>query len=700
MAKQKRKQAPAKPITTHQLFPVVVGLWFGALFGIGSLAVRPSLLESLVIRSRVDLIVSAAAPPLGVTARILVALVLSAIGAAIGIAIARRLARPKQEHRERKRGAGSVVEDSDKLHGGWHYADANTHTSVSVSEDLRPDLSGEDAGTNGGMLAQRRRSLAIEHNEADFVPHELAPLPGGAPQILDIGEVHICPDVAEAPLDLSAFAAPSAPEPSQSEQAQFAPPPSPAQLDWNNAVPVQLAPGAEQQPSRQVFQPREDAVPELATPEISAQHQHDVAQKAAAAAADGHQVFGLPAPAVPADATRQIFGQSVSGDHVDQEFVKAAGFKTSVFDTETPRPLFAPVEGATASIEPASFSVPPAPAVQTYEVPEAHVPPSQLLTETDDAVRPVAAAIAPEPEPALPSPAGLGMDDLAARLAESMARRRAARSGLAFKAQAETATASPVSVTLETPVMTAEPAIPAAFEAPVAAPVNPTATPAIPEPYTPPISAEPIAPVAPPFAVPLADLQPAPVLIDPAPQITPRPEVATIAQFASVPQGMRPLDLGGFEEDHAPLDSVFPPRMIAMPIAPIAAVVAPAPAPFAAPVDEAEIANEGVAEESYGSLLGIAQPAATHTGFVRIEEPEADAAATEPVVIFPGQMTRPIVPVSSEDAGSFRRFDAPASAGQGQPIAANQAVSEVDSEEAQRALRSALANLQRMSGVA
>lgn len=684
MAKKKRKQAPAKPITTHQLFPAVVGLWFGALFGLGSLAVRPSLLESLVIRSRVDLIVPAAAPPLGVTARILVALVLSAIGAAIGIAIARRLARPKLEHRERKRGAGSVVEDSDKLHGGWHYADANTRTPVSVSEDLRPDLSGEDAGTNGGMLAQRRRSLAIEHKEADFVPHELAPLPGGAPQILDIGEVHICPEVTEAPLDLSAFAAPSAPEPGQSEPAQFAPPPSLAQLDWNNAVPVQSAPGAEQQPSRQVFQPREDAVPELAAPEISAQHQHHVAQEAAAAAADGHQVFGLPAPAVPADATRQIFGQSVSGDHVDQEFVKAAGFKTSVFDTQTPRPLFAPFEGATASIEPASFSVPPA----------------QLLTETDDAVRPVAAAIAPEPEPALPSPAGLGMDDLAARLAESMARRRAARSGLAFKAQAETATASPVPVTFETPVMTAEPAIPAAFEAPVAAPVNPTATPAIPEPYTPPISAEPMAPVAPPFAVPLADLQPAPVLIDPAPQITPRPEVATIAQFASVPQGMRPLDLGGFEEDHAPLDSVLPPRMIAMPIAPIAAVVAPAPAPFAAPVDEAEIANEGVAEESYGSLLGIAQPAATHTGFVRIEEPEAEAAATEPVVIFPGQMTRPIVPVGSEDAGSFRRFDAPASAGQGQPIAANQAVSEVDSEEAQRALRSALANLQRMSGVA
>lgn len=126
----------------------------------------------------------------------------------------------------------------------------------------------------------------------------------------------------------------------------------------------------------------------------------------------------------------------------------------------------------------------------------------------------------------------------------------------------------------------------------------------------------------------------------------------------------------------------------------------PTPAPFAAPTDEAEIANEGVAEESYGSLLGVSPVAAPKPGFVRIEEPEAENAASEPVVIFPGQMARPVTAGSNDDAGSFRRFDAPASAGQGQPIAANQALSDVDSEEAQRALRSALANLQRMSGAA
>ncbi|HNN56270.1 MAG TPA: hypothetical protein PKG84_08010, partial [Novosphingobium sp.] len=81
MAKQKRKPAKAKPITANPLFPAVVALWFGALFGLGSLAIRPTLIETLVMKSRIDLIVPAAAPPLGLTARMLIALILAAFGA-------------------------------------------------------------------------------------------------------------------------------------------------------------------------------------------------------------------------------------------------------------------------------------------------------------------------------------------------------------------------------------------------------------------------------------------------------------------------------------------------------------------------------------------------------------------------------------------------------------------------------------------
>lgn len=696
MAKQTRKQVPAKPVTTHPLFPAVIALWFGALFGLGSLAVRPSLLESLVISSRIDLIVPAAAPPLGITARILVALVLAAIGAGIGIALARRLTRPKLEQRERKRGAGSVVEDSDKLHSGHHYADAAMRAPLSVSEDLNTELAHEDRSQGAGGMAPRRRSLAIEHEEIDFVPHDLAPLPGGVPQILDIGEVRISNEAAEAPLDLSAFSAAIAPDPAPAEPAQYsATPANPVQLDWNNAAPVRPAPGAEPQAPRQVFQSFDEA-PTAQSADFD-QHQQDMALEIAEAAAAGRQVFGMEPPAQSAEPTRQIFGQAITGDQIDPEFIKAAGFKTSVFDVETPSPLFAPREADHASAATTdSFSVPPAPVIQAYQVPEAYVPPSQLVTSTDTAEAPAKVELVTkpvaQPAPILPSPSGLGMDDLAARLADSMARRRAARSGQLAEEPIETAPAPIQTGTEPAPQVTpVEMARAAEFMAAASEPATESVigTPAIPAAYVPPISAEPLAP-PPPFAAPVQTTFAA------------EPETEPASLAAAIPQAMRPLDLGGFEEDHAPLDSILPPRIMAMPAALSEAVpvAEPTPAPFAAPTDEAEIANEGVAEESYGSLLGVSPVAAPKPGFVRIEEPEAENAASEPVVIFPGQMARPVTAGSNDDAGSFRRFDAPASAGQGQPIAANQALSDVDSEEAQRALRSALANLQRMSGAA
>ena len=163
MAKQKRKAPASKPVTQHQLFPAVVALWFGALFGLGSLAVRPGLVEELVIKSRIDLIVPAAAPPLGVTARMLIALCLAALGAMIGAVIGRRLARPKVEARERKR--SNLATPAEAPVARYQQADA---LEVSATP------------------ANRRRALAIEEEEAKFVPLDLAP-PAGTRVLLREG---------------------------------------------------------------------------------------------------------------------------------------------------------------------------------------------------------------------------------------------------------------------------------------------------------------------------------------------------------------------------------------------------------------------------------------------------------------------------------------------------------------------------------
>ena len=590
MSKSKRKPATAKPITSNPLFPAVVALWFGALFGLGSLAVRPSLLENLVLGSHIDLIVPAAAPPLGITARILLALAMAALGAVLGIVLARRLARPKVEHYERKRGAKDLAAQSPRVRSRDAHPDAPARRPISAHEELGEE---RPAGTGPGMLANRRRALAIIDDEPEFVPHEMAPVPG-------LGTVQ--------PLDLAALAMPPEPEPRPAATPPQATVTAAAALDWANAAPVALIAEADQ-----------------VTPE--------------AAHRDGRQVFGMAPPEMPAAAPRQIFGVVAEGDHLPQDFVKAAGFQTSVFDTPGPSPLF---DRADAE---------PAPAM-----------------------------VAASPEP-LPSPATLGMTDLAARLADSMRRRRE-------RVQNQ---------------------VPAAATPGVAAEAAPE-LPAIPTAFAPP--AEP-APVPTAYAAPAA----------PAEQAAP---LVVLAQFAAAapaaaqplaaspldrPAAMRPLALDAFLEDVPPFDdaSLLPPRHIAMPASAVQ------PAAFALPgalaAAPAAAAGEQFGEDSladaaddnpYASLLAVAP--ARHS-FVRIDEVAADAIETiEPVVIFPGQAAL-AVPLGagasavSEDSG-FRRFDAPASAGQGQPVAAGNAGAMIDPAEAAQALRAALSNLQRMSGAA
>ena len=67
--------------------------------------------------------------------------------------------------------------------------------------------------------------------------------------------------------------------------------------------------------------------------------------------------------------------------------------------------------------------------------------------------------------------------------------------------------------------------------------------------------------------------------------------------------------------------------------------------------------------------------------------------AIEPVVIFPGQM-------AAAQPVPMRPFDAPSPAIPGSQVTAAPAARAIDPAAAELALRSALANLQRISGVA
>lgn len=626
MAKQTQRQAPkGKPITANPLFPAVVALWFGALFGLSSVAVRVSVIETLVMKTGIDLVVLAAAPPLGITARILVALLMAALGALIGAMLGRRLARPKVEARERKRSAKTNEPEQARVRARDSHPDAPVRKPISAHEEFGEEPVHAEAPAAPGILANRRRSLTAEPEPAAFVPQEVAPLPGGEPQILDLAGAEVVQPVASAPL-------PAAPQPTDLnayETDDSAPAESPASGWAAPAETVEASPQSatleDASAERQVFHP---APPEpAAAPPVEAEHP-----------LAGRQVFGMApvAPQPPED--RQIFAAADPAPADD--VVEAARVQTSVFDT------------------------PPAPSLFGGRADPA---PAPIASEPADAPLPVAAPAATAPAAPLPDLSGLGMTDLAERLKESMARRRAARASAPQPSHATIAAAAPVSAPL--PRLSAEPQ----QEAVAAAPAATT---------------------------------------DPAPAIP-----VAVPASPDLPAALRPLsldDLADYEDDDA-LASLLQPRHIAMPPAAAPTFAAPAPAPdFAAPAAEADDDDADEPEGDYASLLNVA-PLAQRPSFVRIEEPQGDADTIEPVVIFPGQGPRvplssltadaadavaPVTSPTAEEPAPFRRFDAPASAGQGQPIAANVVAPAIDPDEAERSLRSALANLQRISGAA
>lgn len=106
-----RKPARGKtPVTWHPLFPAMLAVWFGALFGLGILAVRATLLEAVVLSFGIDGLIPAAAPPLGATARILLALAFALTGGVIGGAIGLLMARSRPDNVARRAEAAAARE--------------------------------------------------------------------------------------------------------------------------------------------------------------------------------------------------------------------------------------------------------------------------------------------------------------------------------------------------------------------------------------------------------------------------------------------------------------------------------------------------------------------------------------------------------------------------------------------------------------
>ena len=228
---QPREAAPSKSsIVAHPWFPKMIGLWFAALFGLCSLALAPEMLERIVTMLGIDRIIPAAAPPLGQTARLLLALGMAGVGEIAGLLIGARLAAPKRSEPVRRRGLKSAAadaetsEDAPQLRDRDRHPDAPARKPLSAVSDLRENL-GENLG--GIDNALRRRALASEAEHAPRPFIEVAPLPGGEWQPVAVAEPEAAPAVAfvaEQPEPVEVFDLAQFNVPSEAEAEPEAPP--------------------------------------------------------------------------------------------------------------------------------------------------------------------------------------------------------------------------------------------------------------------------------------------------------------------------------------------------------------------------------------------------------------------------------------------------------------------------------------------
>jgi hypothetical protein len=786
VGKQDRsKQKNKAPISSHPLFPAVIALWFGALFGLGSLAIRPALLEKLVLAVQLDTVIESAAPPLGMTTRILLAVFMAVIGAILGGLLARIIARPKvyQKVRVRKAGQAAAPRETKPAGFGQNYARA---PQPSMSEGVA--VTAEKG---------RRRPLAVaEHNESEFEDisylGNAVPLPGGAPEIFDV-------------------------------KAQAIPPMMATSLVIERAIRVE--------------EPLELTALEVDPSDIGAgnsarEQQDSYSYSATKAETDDHVVAVRNAARSDADWTETAersdrdsghleFGQSETGElSVDNEFTQPfdlAAFNSLNDSLNKPSSVYPNTEEAIASIVSNSdhTQTTSAPIPMAYEPPE-ETPHARFATQQATANESVAPAFEAEPfDGALAdntadttnsfSNGAVFVDDPTAVAPSSFA----APNTPDFNAYPPLSEQPPLSQFSQieaaeqvqfgpgiAPIVAEQFAVAQATD--TSTEVEPVQLAIQPEPQ---VEAPLVAPVdlAPASATTsLADLsslelierlalsirnrtgeqglpraEDLPVSLgavakeslvpEEAPPISSSPSAQQTTQASaeepstttdgvsrlSIPAALRPINFAEYEDDDAE-DSFVPARSITLP--PRVAIEPSASAGnlehgngFASVIDATDsvssasvigqpsIATEEFApatedaedEDSYSSLLNVSKPSPVKQNFFRIEEPEDQDSEIEPVVIFPGQGTQaglrfsapaPLEPASSADGASAasapvnledlqKRFATQPTASESKAPAQIKpgnafAPPGVDPAETERALRSALATLQRMTGAA
>jgi len=216
------------PVTAHRLFPAFAAVWFGALFGLGSFTIPSSLLGALVLKTGLPALVPAATPPLGFTAHLLVALLLTGFGAALGLALALRLS-PRGAAKAAPADAAIVVaaeplaDEAYTVRARDAHPDAPPRRPLVLTEAFVDPL--VDEPETAMPLLRRKPGLPASEPAGDPGPWIPEFTPGGAGVVrpldlaaLDLAEPFEAPGVAEPQPEAPDKAVSTPAEPEREEQ--------------------------------------------------------------------------------------------------------------------------------------------------------------------------------------------------------------------------------------------------------------------------------------------------------------------------------------------------------------------------------------------------------------------------------------------------------------------------------------------------
>ena len=596
----RRTWGERQPISRHPLFPAIVALWCGALFGVASIVVSPALIEGVVVTLGIDKVIPMAAPPLGATTRILLALLMTGIGAAVGLLLGRRFAAaaPAQPQERRVR-------------------------AVPVEQERRKSrivLARKDR-----VLSPRRRSFISDATDSTHEA-ERAPVPGRESPILSVTEFDLDGfEDADASLGQAAddsAASVAEPEDRARTSASFAPrPPAGAQVFLSAPDRSEAAQG--------------DAA--AAPGSLFETYSREISARAGQAAPREATILQPPVPGFmllsSANAAGGEMSQAAAPDQPAEETAPPdATLVDEAFDQADPVDAWESEEPAAAESELTAWD---APASEALPNPAGPTAADRIASAELDELSPV---------------------ELLERLALAMAQRRE-HARLAALAAVDPE------------------ALRDAEDEPLA---ESTSHPEVEVEATPPLAFAPLSFDAPRFdPVPLRSVETGRSEAQSEPEPAARP----------VPRALRPVDLQAFaeedEDDELPAYYI-PPRHIGL--TPAGSEEAGFKGVVSAAEDEGDDEEESrVLDEGYSSLLDLSRPMPRLASEEEAEAPApAPAQASESA---PFARPGPASVASGDEPAAMgeRRFDAPA---------------RPDPEETERALRAALATLQRMSGAA